>query len=372
MEILLVGGPGTFVESLVGKMKKEGHRIYVLTGSKDSSDQYPHVFEKYCFPYDSECIREICESVNPDVVLFMGAYDTNFTHGPGRENVVAYSAGLLNVISAIAAIGRAKFIYLSSEKIYERSQSSDIRELDPATSDNDWAMAIAQGEELCLNYHYNKGLDVVVLRMDHVYTIPKKLSDIHEICGAMCLEALRSGEIHATTSMRFSMLFVDDAAQFIHQVIRTREHKWPLYNVSSGEVISSMSLAEEIQKLFAKGEVNIVEELAEADVSIVLNSRPFEEEFGLRIFHPISEIIPRIVKYMRKNKTDFDLKQTRKETLLYAEQPDGGQRIFCEAGFLSPVCAAVCSGVRAAAGHLLCHTGGAGLLLPADVRPQRL
>ena len=72
MEILLVGGAGSFMDALVGKIKKEGHRIYGLTGSKDQTADYPRVFEKYCFPYDSECIKEICESVNPDVVVFMG------------------------------------------------------------------------------------------------------------------------------------------------------------------------------------------------------------------------------------------------------------------------------------------------------------
>ena len=110
MEILLVGGAGSFMEALVGKIKKEGHRIYVLTGSKDQTVQYPHAFEKYCFNYDDECIREICESVNPDVVVFMGAYDTNFTFGPNRQNAVAYSAGLMNVLSAVASFGRARWI----------------------------------------------------------------------------------------------------------------------------------------------------------------------------------------------------------------------------------------------------------------------
>lgn len=302
------------MESLVGKIKKEGHRIYVLTGSRDQMVQYPHVFEKYCFSYDSDCIREICESVNPDVVLFLGAYDTNFTVGQNKQNAVAYAAGLLNVLSAFAALGRGKFIYLSSEQVYQVSQSTDIRELDPVTAEDDWSLALAQGEELCLNYYYNKSLDVIILRMDHIYEIPKQLSDIHETCGAMCLEALRSGEIHANEGQRFSMLFVDDAAEFIYQVIHKREHRWPLYNVSSGEVISGMALAEMIQRLFLQGEIRVISEETETDISIVLNSRPFAEEFGIRIFHPIEQIVPRIVKYMKQHKPDFELKQTRRES----------------------------------------------------------
>lgn len=316
MEILLVGGAGSFMEALVGKIKKEGHRIYVLTGSKDQTVQYPHVFEKYCFPYDNECIKEICESVNPDVVVFMGAYDTNFTYGPNKQDAVSYSAGLVNVLSAIASIGRARFIYLSSEQVYQVSRSTDIQELDPVTAADDWSMVVAQGEELCLNYHYNKGLDVVVMRMDHVYEIPKRLSDIHEMCGAMCLEAFRSGELRASEGIRFSMLFVDDAAQFIYEVIHKREHRWPLYNVSSGEVISSMALAEKIQRLFPQGKIRVIQETDDVDISIVLNSRPFAEEFGLRIFHPIDQVVPRILKYLKQHKSDFELKKTRTESII--------------------------------------------------------
>lgn len=316
MEILLVGGAGSFMDALVGKIKKEGHRIYVLTGSKDQKSDYPHVFEKYCFPYDSECIKEICESVNPDVVVFMGAYDTNYFFGPNRRNAVSYSAGLLNILSAVASIGRARFIYLSSEQVYQVSRSTDISEMDPVTASDDWSLAVAQGEELCLNYYYNKGLDVVIMRMDHVYEIPKQLSDIHETCGAMCLEALRSGEIHASAQIRFSMLFVDDAAQFIYEVLHKREHRWPLYNVSSGEIISSMALAEKLQRLSPQGQIRVIEEPADTDISIVLNSRPFAEEFGIRIFHPIDTVLPRIVKYMKNHKADFSLKQTGRETLL--------------------------------------------------------
>ncbi|MDD7178487.1 MAG: NAD(P)-dependent oxidoreductase [Lachnospiraceae bacterium] len=325
MEILLVGGAGSFMEALVGKIKKEGHRIYVLTGAEHPVAEYPHVFEKYNFAYDNDCIKEICESVNPDVVVFMGAYDTNFSFGPKKKDAVAYLAGLLNVLSAVASIGRAKFLYLSSEEVYQVSQSTDIRELDPVTAADDWSLAIAQGEEMCLNYHYNKGLDVVIMRMDHIYEIPKRLSDIHELCGLMCLEAFRSGELHGSEGVRFSMLFVDDAAEFINQVLRRREHRWPLYNVSSGEVISSMALAEKIQKLFPQGKIRVMQETEEADISIVLNSRPFAEEFGLRIFHPIDEVVPRIVKYMKQHKTDFSLKQSKRETIVSKVMSTFGQ-----------------------------------------------
>ena len=78
MNILLIGGPGSLINNLIIKFNKEGHRIYLLTGSRYKQAPYQKVFERYDFTYDCSCMDEIFESVDPDVVLYMGAFDTNY------------------------------------------------------------------------------------------------------------------------------------------------------------------------------------------------------------------------------------------------------------------------------------------------------
>ena len=102
MNILLTGGSSSLIDSMILKLRKEGHRVFILTGDKYKHNKYEKVFEKYEFPYDSENLNEILESVNPDVTILMGAFDTNYywngeevfrfrTEGrvslPGRRNV---------------------------------------------------------------------------------------------------------------------------------------------------------------------------------------------------------------------------------------------------------------------------------------------
>ena len=53
MNILLAGGSCSLVDSLILKLRKEGHRVYILTGDKYRHNKYKKVFEKYEFPYDS-------------------------------------------------------------------------------------------------------------------------------------------------------------------------------------------------------------------------------------------------------------------------------------------------------------------------------
>ena len=47
--------------------------MFLLTGDKYKHNKYEKVFEKYEFPYDSENLNEILESVNPDVTILDGS-----------------------------------------------------------------------------------------------------------------------------------------------------------------------------------------------------------------------------------------------------------------------------------------------------------
>ena len=71
MNILLAGGSCSLVDSLILKLRKEGHRVYILTGDQYRHNKYKKVFEKYEFPYDSENLGEIVQSVNPDAIFWL-------------------------------------------------------------------------------------------------------------------------------------------------------------------------------------------------------------------------------------------------------------------------------------------------------------
>ena len=63
MEVLLIGGSSDLMNAVLNKLNKEGHRSYVLTGSRNVRESYKNVYEKYNFPYDCDCLKEIFDSV---------------------------------------------------------------------------------------------------------------------------------------------------------------------------------------------------------------------------------------------------------------------------------------------------------------------
>ena len=54
MNILLIGGTSSLINHLILKLRKEGHRVFLLTGSKYKKNKYEKVFERYDFPYEGD------------------------------------------------------------------------------------------------------------------------------------------------------------------------------------------------------------------------------------------------------------------------------------------------------------------------------
>ena len=123
MVVFLVGGESRLMDALITKMEKDGHKTYLLTGKRDGRGKYRRVFERYNFPYDSESVREIFSNVNPDLVIFLGAYDTNYDWSDARRESVRFTADLTNLLSAYAFNPKGRFVYLSSEAVFRRWRS---------------------------------------------------------------------------------------------------------------------------------------------------------------------------------------------------------------------------------------------------------
>lgn len=152
MDIMLVGGASPLMKKLSLKLHKEGHRIFVLSGSRDPQNHYEHVFERYDFSYDKASVEEVFRSVNPDVTILMGAYDSNYPGRDFRREAVAYSAGLQNLLLSWSALKKGRLIYLSSVEVYGGKYPSAVFERDKPGPRGVRPRMLYQGEESCRFY----------------------------------------------------------------------------------------------------------------------------------------------------------------------------------------------------------------------------
>ena len=128
MNILLVGGTCSLMNNIILKLRKEGHRVFLLTGDKYKHSKYEKVFERYDFPYDSENLNEVIESVNPDVTILLGAFDTNYLWNGEERETVHFISHMVNILVAYSVVNRGKLIYLSSDEVFSGDYPDDITE----------------------------------------------------------------------------------------------------------------------------------------------------------------------------------------------------------------------------------------------------
>ncbi len=304
MNVLLIGGGGHISDAILEKFNKEGDRIYCLSGNEHKKVYYSHVFEQYSFSYESGSVKEIFESVNPDITIFMGAYDTNFKWENDREEAVHYSAGLLNVLMAYSLVKRGRFIYLSSDVVFNDSYPSSISEEIDNSARSFKAMVIAQGEDLCKKYQQFDGLDIAILRMDHLYGMPGSQADATDICSKMCIQALRKGVVEANANNEFSLLYIADAVDFLYQISTAKELGHSLYHLGSENPMNEMDLAKLIQQAFDSN-ISIQDNTIGSPYRIILSSSLFASEFNGSIFNPPEKTVPKMVAHIRWNKKKF-------------------------------------------------------------------
>lgn len=195
MDVLLIGSTGNLMQKLVDKLDKEKHRIFMLTEEGKDTLSYRRVFETYRFDYDNACIREIFNSVKPDVTIFLGAYDWNFDWKGGQASSVKYTSSVLNMLMAYAAQQKGRFIYLSSDEVFSGLGVNAKLEVVNHTEENPKAQAVAMGEKLCLDYRKMVEGNIVVLRLDHLYGIPNRPEEIGNVCAQMCMQAIDTGRL---------------------------------------------------------------------------------------------------------------------------------------------------------------------------------
>lgn len=291
-------------EAIIERLNKNGDRVYLLTGQRENKPLRQKVFEKYNYTYDDESVKDVFESVKPDIAIFTGAWDSSFDWCRARQESVRYTAALLNILTAYSMLGSGRFVYFSSQEVFSGASPRNLPESFEKSPKGFRSMAIAQGEEICANYHQRQGLDVRILRFDHVYWVPKRGQPELDPCFNMCLEALKSGRISASDRDVFSMLFLKDAVELAYKASSAPELPRTLYHISSMEEINGLQLAEMISGIMGKG-VEVVDNSVGDSHRIILDGGAFVQDLGQKILTPYQEGVEQVVQYMQRHSESF-------------------------------------------------------------------
>lgn len=315
MNVLLIGGSGVLMNQMINKLKKENHRIYLLTGHRYRTGDYDRkkIFEVYDFAYNSDSMNEIFESVHPDAVLFFGAFDTNFSWIDEQKDSVKFISSLVNLLSAFSMGNYGRFFYLSSNEVFTGDFKENITEDMEPNATRYRGMAFAQGEAICKSFRESRRIDVVCARIDHLDLLPDRRREVEGFCAQMCLSSLEKKQIKANVNHRFSLIYTTDATECIYKLLTAKTTNYFLYHISSSEEISELQLAEMVRD-FARETPEIVE-IDEWNAREILSNERYREEFGLRIFNHADKISSIMMEHMEHNRKAFLYDEVQKESI---------------------------------------------------------
>ncbi len=302
MNIMLIGGAGHFIDSLINKLNKEGHRIYLLTGTRYKQHPYQKVFERYDFTYDAECLSDIFESTSPDVTVYMGAYDTNFDWREEEKASIRFSNSMTNILMSYAMNNKGRFVYLSSDEVFGQDYPEDITEYEKPTPATIRGLALSQGEELCRTYRESRNLDIITVRLDHYYSVPDKRADVTSIPAKMCLELLEKESVHIVPDNRFSLLYETDAVETVYRLISCQTHRHPIYHISSSAEISEREIGDILLQM---NKDTAIFEKPIPGRRCVLSAGLYNAEFGKPYTCNVDGIVQKIANKMYKNSYVF-------------------------------------------------------------------
>jgi nucleoside-diphosphate-sugar epimerase len=187
---------------------------------------------------------------NPDLIIHLAAktsieksllfpYDTYYT------NVL----GTLNLLELARIKGVPNFVYVSTY-VYGHPKSLPINEGHPIAPHSPYNKSKVLGEELCRNFSFDYGINVVNLRLFSVYG-PNCRSG--SFIGSIISQINRTGKAILTArGIKRDFLFIDDLVNLISLIAQKFPRGYNIYNVGSGKSYSLEYISSLIAPLLKK------------------------------------------------------------------------------------------------------------------------
>jgi nucleoside-diphosphate-sugar epimerase len=315
MKVLIIGQYNTVIDSIIQKLSKERIKIYVLTGGHDTHNKYRKVYEQYNFSYTNNCIKEVFESVQPDVTIFTGAFDSCYNWEHCYREMANFCAGLYNILTAFSLLHHGRFIYLSSDELYNITESeyhfiteNSQRETDANVAKEHAyaykANALKSGEDICNQYCQTTGLDILTLRIEGLCFIPRDLSEAWDSISRLCVEALNQQTL-TLTHESYMPLYISDATEFLFKILKQKNLKQHFYRVHAESSITAEELAAQIDSSLGI-ETEHVNDLQEDYLWIeTTNPVDFNKELSVPYFYNAASSVSAVTSGIGKNKNKF-------------------------------------------------------------------
>lgn len=198
--------------------------MFVLSGDPITEKKPAAVFQDYRFSYESESVRNVMDSVSPDVVICCGALDAAYKWKGVVSESVAYVASIMNLVACGAEANVKNFLYLSSLDVFAGNIKDYLDEgAEPMPCDQR-GKSVFQGEQICRASLGGGNMKISVIRMPQVYGIcGKKAQDA--ACTELAESVCRGRKAEGNSGGLWYLMYLDDAVDAVYKVLTTGQEE---------------------------------------------------------------------------------------------------------------------------------------------------
>lgn len=252
MKIAVTGAEGLFGREIVAHLQDRHQTIPLSRRMLDVTD--PHA------------VRDAIRSLQPDVIVHAAAYTNVDQAERERPLVFAVNAHATGCLAEAAERAGAKFVYVSTDYVFDGKKGSPYTEEDEPNPLNVYGASKRMGEQLAADRcrrHY-------IVRTAWLFGACG-----HNFASHVCRMALKGEPVSAAVDLVGSPTFTADLARFVGQVVET-DHYGIFHVVNEGHC-SKYEFAREILRLLR------------ADASLI---RPVRlEELDLAAARPVNSAL---------------------------------------------------------------------------------
>ena len=139
--------------------------------------------------------------------------------------------------------GVRRFIYLSSEIVFNNDYIVDIKEDMPVYPNSYMSMAISIGENMTIHVGQATQIDTSLVRLANLYDIPKNKESCNDTITKMCLEAATNRRLEVNAKRTFAPLYVDDAVEALYLLLESKKREHKIYHISSMDEVTEDKIA---------------------------------------------------------------------------------------------------------------------------------
>lgn len=330
MKISYIGKNDGLAQTLIRRMKKEGHEVYLLSDKIfPENPKVPKQYHFYQIPKSNEKFESLLHSIAPDWVVFAGNdYLSEELNQEADDDVTL----LAQTLRSLAPFPQVKFLLLSSTSVYGRTEEvcKKANEAANPIAVNERGLRFIRQEKLVELYCQNKGLNASILRASSLYTNQPKENE-KDFLSQLYTQVFQKETV--LTNRILQPLDVSDLVDAINRVI---EEKAPsLYNVCGEFQVDTRHLYELICQQEKIVPVDV--QWQESDCNILADDCLIREKMGWSNFHNLEDQLQKREIHCRKSDIKAET-QKKKYFPVWARQLLENITIFALFFILNMIC----------------------------------